>query len=107
MTTRLDLHSALCKIMGCPETGSECRVYFQPPISLVLKYPCIVYAVNTGDTQFADDNPYIYERRYQVTLIDTNPDTAYHLPIAMLQKCLFDRRYTADNLYHDVFNIYV
>lgn len=83
------------------------NVYFQPPPTFQMKYPCIKYELASGDTQFASNNPYRFTRRYKVTYIDSNPDSDVPGKIAMLPMCVFDRHYTADNLNHDVFNIYV
>lgn len=71
-----------------------------------MKYPCIVYNMDDAITEFADDNPYLYTKRYQVIVIDADPDSLIPDKIATLQMCTFDRYYAADNLNHYVFNIY-
>lgn len=71
-----------------------------------MKYPCIVYHRSTGDTQFADDIPYVYKKRYQITVMDQNPDSEIPDKIAKLPMCVFDRHFSSDRLNHDVFNIY-
>lgn len=85
--------------------GSD-HVYFQPPPNVALAYPCIVYSRDLSQTVFADNSPYSYAQRYQVILIDKNPDSEIHAKIAALPMCLFTRFYTADNLNHDVFNLF-
>ena len=95
MGTRLELHNALCKAIGCPDTGPSCRCYYQRPTR--LEYPCIVYSLETADTKFADNRPYLHKKRYQVTVIDKNPDSSYPDIIAQWPLCLFDRTYKADN----------
>lgn len=100
MDRRLELHQILTDVLGSK------NVYFQPPASVHLKYPCIIYQYETGDTQFADDLPYIFVRKYQIQVIDPNPDTEIPDKIARLPRCLNDRNYTADNLNHYTFNIY-
>jgi hypothetical protein len=97
---RLELHAKLEKILGSK------HVYFQPPASLKLCYPCIVYHRNYGDTEFADNDPYAYHRRYSVIVIDPDPDSDISYGVAMLRMCVYDRHYTSDNLNHDVFNVY-
>lgn len=86
--------------------GAEDHVYFQPPENYKIEYPCIIYKWDTGDTQFADDMPYIFYRRYQITVIDANPDTPIPEKVAQLPMCTMDRTYTANNLNHYIFNIY-
>ena len=100
MDRRLKLHQILTDVLGSK------NVYFQPPASVHLKYPCIIYQYETGDTQFADDLPYIFVRKYQIQVIDPNPDTEIPDKIAQLPRCLNDRNYTADNLNHYTFNLY-
>ena len=81
-------------------------VYFQPPPTVRMVYPCIVYALSNEDTKFADNAPYIVEKRYQVTVIDKDPDSVILDKVAYLPKCIYDRHFTKDNLNHDVFSIY-
>jgi len=45
-------------------------------------------------------------KRYQVTVIDADPDSIIPEKIEALPMCTFDRQFTADNLYHDVFSLY-
>jgi hypothetical protein len=82
------------------------KVYFQPPANIVLTYPCIVYKRDFAQTQFAENRPYTRAVRYQVTVMDKNPDSDIPAKVAALPMCLFDRFYTADNLNHDVFNLF-
>lgn len=98
MGRRLDLHQILVAITP--------MVYFQPPPNVQMTYPCIVYQRDAANTKFADDLPYAYTQRYQVTLIDRNPDNAILAAIAGLPLCSYDRGYSANSLNHDVFVLY-
>lgn len=100
MAPRSELQTLLSEILGTN------NVYFQPPTNIVLKYPCIVYKRDLSEIKFADNLPYSNMTRYQVTVIDENPDSAIPTKVAALPLCLFVRFYTADNLNHDVFNIF-
>ena len=100
MGTRLQLQTLLEALLGSR------NVYFQPPSTVKMKYPCIVYSLSDIDTKFADNIPYSNKRRYQLTAIDANPDSVIPDKLALLPMCVFDRSYTADNLNHYVFNIY-
>ena len=100
MGQRSDLHSLLVSLLG-----SE-AVYFQPPENLKMTYPCIIYRRNRIETSFADNNPYSLTKRYQVMVVDRNPDSDIPDKIAQLPMTIFDRHYVAENLNHDVFNIY-
>lgn len=82
------------------------NVYFQPPENIKLTYPCIVYRRDSANTQFADNRPYRNKKRYQVMVIDQDPDSPIPDKVADLPLCTFDRHYTAEYLNHDVFNLY-
>jgi hypothetical protein len=98
MGQRLQLHQLL-------ETFTE-NVYFQPPTNIQLKYPCIIYKRDFANTKFADDIPYDRVLRYAVTVIDPDPDSEIPDKVAAMPMSLFNRFYTAENLNHDVYNVY-
>lgn len=127
MGTRLGLHKMLCQVLidichiewlwdpfnfekdtidSITESQASKHVYFQPPETVKMEYPCIVYERSTAKTTFAENLPYHYTQGYTVTVIDKNPDSLIPIEIAKLPMCTFDRHFTVDNLNHDVFNIY-
>lgn len=100
MGQRLELHA---KLSAIPTVK---KAYFQQPPTTGIEYPCIIYKRDSAETTFADNNPYSTTKRYMVTVIDKNPDSTIPDAVAKLPMCRFDRHYTADNLNHDVFNLY-
>jgi hypothetical protein len=88
------------------DTLESTNVYFQPPPNVSMAYPCIVYGREYGVTQFADNDPYRFTKRYQVTYIDRDPDSEVLDKLAMLRMCTFIRSYAANGLNHDIFTIY-
>lgn len=104
MEKRLKLQALLEGLMI--GVGFVPNVYFQPPESVKLNYPCIMYSRSSGETKFANDKPYNHQIEYKMTVIDKNPDSELPEKVASLPMCIFDRHYTADNLNHDVYNIY-
>ena len=82
------------------------HVYFQPPESFKLQFPCIVYERRSGDTTYADNLPYRFEYCYTITVIDANPDSELPKKVAMLPMCKMDRCFTSDNLNHTTFIMY-
>lgn len=100
MAPRLELQALLVNILG------SSNVYFQPPPSIQMQYPCIVYNRDYAATEFADDKPYMHRKRYQVTYISDDPDSEIPAKIAALPLCIFDRFYTADILNHDVYKLF-
>lgn len=100
MPSRLELQAALEKLIG-----SE-NVYFQPPSSVNMKYPAIVYGLEDIGNTFADDGVYLSQRKYSVTVIDEDPDSEIVGKIASMPTCRYSRHFESDNLNHDVFILY-
>lgn len=98
MGKRLDLQSILESITR--------NVYFQPPTNIQMSYPCIVYRRSNAKTSFAGNKPYTNDKRYQIMVIDKDPDSLILDKIALLPTCVFERHYTAENLNHDIYNLY-
>ena len=65
MSRRLMLHELLCESLGCPNRGRECRVYFQPPSTVKMKYPAIVYALDDIENTFANDGVFVCEKVFR------------------------------------------
>lgn len=100
MASRLDLQTKL-------ESLLESRnVYFQPPESIKMNYPAIVYGLDNIENTFADDEVYLSHKRYVVTLIDKNPDSIFVDKLAKLSACRFSRHYKSENLNHWTFSLY-
>lgn len=104
MNKRLEFNRILQNALD--PTGNNKHVYFQPPQSTRLQYPAIVYRRSKIQNDHADDIIYRQKTRYEVTVIDENPDSEILERIFSLRYCEHDRHYAADNLNHDVFTIY-
>jgi hypothetical protein len=100
MADRIALQTLLEELLGSR------NVYFQPPETVKLLYPCIIYSRQRITTNFADNIPYKHLTQYKLTVVDKNPDSLIPAKISKLPMCSFDTGYSADNLNHDVFNIY-
>lgn len=100
MVKREALHRNLVSILGSN------NVYFQPPETLKIKYPCIVYSLSSDITKHADDKKYLNKNRYTITIIDKNPDSEFPNLLKELDYCSFDRFFVSDNLNHFVFDLY-
>lgn len=100
MANRLELHEILCGILRSR------NVYFQPPESLKMQYPAIVYSRDDIQNTFADDVVYMQKHVYQVIVIDKDPDSEIVEKVSKLPACRFDRHYISDNLNHDSFLLY-
>lgn len=97
--TRLELHEILCSLLGSR------NVYYQPPATVRMKYPCIVYSPQAMTSRHADNKPYNIIDRYRVVIIDQDPDSILPKKIAQLQGARAAQPYTADNLHHWPFDL--
>ena len=99
MEKRLKLDRILRDLLG---TGN---VYFQPPPEFKMEFPCIVYEFAQFNTRYADNQPYQLMNQYRITYLDDDPDSDMPEKIALLPKCIGERAYESDNLYHYPFRI--
>ena len=100
MANRLDLQAELEELLRSR------NVYFQPPASVRINYPAIVYTRSDIDNTFADDSVYMQSHFYEVTVIDEDPDSKIVEAVSKLPTCRFSRHFTSENLNHDTFIIY-
>ena len=85
MPSRLNLQTELETILGSR------NVYFQPPSSVRMQYPAIVYSRKDIEKRPANDSAYRKLLRYEVILIDKNPDSKFVDKILDLPYCRFNR----------------
>lgn len=100
MASRPSLQAFLEELLGSP------NVYFQPPPSVKMSYPAIVYSRKNIDNLHANDEVYLQNYAYELVVIDRNPESQIVEKVSKLPYCEFDRHYTKDNLNHDAFTIY-
>ena len=100
MASRLDLQVKLETILGTR------HVYYQPPASVRMQYPAIVYSRSNIENQHADDGVYIQSYFYDLIVIDKDPDSEIVEKVSKLPGCRFNRHFTSENLNHDVFTLY-
>jgi len=100
MGQRLELQALLSAIPGVK------KAYFQEPPANMMEYPCIIYSLDDVDTSFANNLPYRSIKKYQVTVIDGDPDSVIPDIVAALPTCTFSRAFKASNLNHQVYSLY-
>ena len=101
MASRLELHEELVGLLGSR------NIYFQPPESIKLNYPCIVYSISGISKRNANNKMYNNAIEYEVIVIDKDPDSEIPMKIlAHFPMCRFDRSYTSDNLNHSALTLY-
>lgn len=100
VNTRLDFHKLLVSALGSK------NVYFQPPESKSLTYPCIVYKLASIPEKYADNTSYTNEYMYKVTLMHEDPDNDIVDKLLKIKHSKFENHYATQGLNHYVFNIY-
>lgn len=100
MGTRLELQTLLAGLQG------GVSVYFQPPPAVSMSYPAIVYNRDYQTVEYADNVAYSRTVRYQVTVIDADPDSLIPDKVAELPLSKYVRHYTTEGLNHDIFDLY-
>lgn len=101
-TRRLMFHNKLVAAGG----DKVKAVYFQPGSDDEMSYPCIVYELDNATLRSANNMPYTWVPRYQVTLMDYDPDNDVKTKLAQLPLSSFSRHFATSGLNHDVFTIY-
>lgn len=95
---RNELSNLLHRILF--ECGEDENVYFQPPETVKLKYPCIIYQLRTMTSDYADDVPYRSTIGYDVTYITRDPMSDVPVKLLSSPQFAFDRYYAFENLHH-------
>lgn len=101
MASRLKLSNLLRMILG---TGN---VYYQPPESKKLEYPCIIYKLVKKDAVHADNRKYLKYDIYQVTYVDRNTESEIPDEIGEIPYSEFRNTFVKDGLAHWVYEISV
>jgi len=99
VASRLEFQALLQTLLG---TGN---VYFQPPPTFEMVYPCIAYSLSDIDAKHADNDPYILTTEYSVIYISKDPDDSVMYALAKVRSAKFGRTYVSDGLNHTVFTI--
>lgn len=82
--------------------------YYDPPASIRMTYPCVIFHLSDQDVIYADNQAYLSRLRWDVTIVDpvsTNGEI-YIMEMIQLPMCRFGRHYVADNLHHYTFSLY-
>ena len=95
-----NLREILKNILGSDE------VYFQPPPSVKLKFPCIVVTRESDHVLRADNKRYNATYKYSIQYIRRQYDVDICEKILELPYCSYNRFFTTDGLNHDNFIIY-
>lgn len=101
MASRQKLHEELVYLLG------NNNVYFQPPSSVTLKYPCIIYSLSRTDTARADNKNYIKTNEYHVKhIFKSLTNELKDQLLDNFQMISHDNRFIAEGLYNDDFTLF-
>lgn len=95
-----ELQAVLEEILGSR------NVYYNPPASVQMSYPAIVFSRSRIEKKNANNSAYIKSHKYEVTVIDGDPDCKYIDAVLNLPTCTYDRHFVSDNLHHNTFTLY-
>lgn len=103
MERRNELHQVLKSLFG----SDKPHVYYQPPKDQQIIYPCIVYKLDDMPAIHANNSPYGIGHRYQITVIDRDPESRLREEVSKLPTCrMRTSPYSKDNLHHYVFTLF-
>lgn len=103
MERRKTLNRELIRLLG------SSNVYFNPPESIKLKYPCIVYNESNKKLLPADNKNYRLFNQYQLTVVDRDSDHGSAIAdniLKSLQYCSLEREFIYDELNHWVLRLF-
>lgn len=102
---RTDLHDVFIGVLGTTDQ-SPSRVYFQPPATIELVYPCIIYKQDGRKNFFSNGKTYVKMNRYTVTVVDEDPDSEIRDKVLDLPFCSQNTSFAVDGLNHSVYTLY-
>ena len=99
MDSRIKLHTELVEILGTT------HAYYQPPESVKIEYPAIIYKKSDIINSHAGNSVYSQNNKYQIIVADKNPDSDIVKKVSKMDTCRFAKHYTSKNMNYYVFEI--
>lgn len=98
---RIELHHQLEQSFGV-------KAYYQPPESMKLTYPCVVYSFETFNTRNANNMPFVINERYKVSYLHKNVDDSRCKAVLRdFDKITHTQHYVTNGVYNDIYYIYI
>ncbi len=101
MASRLEVQAILSAVPGVA------KAYYQPPESVALEYPAIIYSKAKIKTTYADNKLYHKKLQYNLTIIAHDPDNTIGAYIMENYNASFVRPYNSNGLYHEKYDVYL
>lgn len=71
-----------------------------------MSYPAIVYHPDFEVRKFADNSTYDLVDRYQLTIIDQDPDSAIRAAVRRMRLITFERWFATEDLNHWIYSLH-
>lgn len=81
-------------------------VYYEPPSSIQMSYPCIVYHYTNDRDDYADNKRYFANKQYTVTVMDPDEDSLLAERVKDIPYCSLASRYSTEGLTYWVYTLY-
>ena len=94
--TRLTLHQALIDVLGSR------NVYYNPPETLKMEFPAIVYKLDFIEPIHADNKNYLDWTTYKIFVVSSKPDHPAIRKILNMEMTRYSTSYTREGFYHTV-----
>ena len=101
ISTRIELQRYLESVLGSR------NVYFEPPETLKMKYPCFVYNLSRMNPTKADNLPYRVTQEYDVQYITREPEVDIPMRFAYSKRFTGGQHFVADGMHHFNYSITV
>jgi hypothetical protein len=98
---RLKAYDILSNVLGSDQ------VYYDPPESVKMKYPCFVYTLSKINKTEANNSSYLQHSRFDITFIRKQADSEVVDRLLHVKYCEHNRTFKSNDLYHDVFTLYI
>lgn len=83
------------------------NVYFEPPQTIKIAYPCAIFHRGTISSRSADNRTYKKDDSYDLQWICREPDSEMvHTILEEFRMIRHIRHFTADGLHHDQFKLF-
>lgn len=103
---KIPLHNLLCDVLKKATSSDIVHCYYEPPASIQMVYPCIVYTLDRPINRYADNKRFKIYKSYTVTVIDTDPDSEIPEELQKIPYCTLNSIFSTEGLKHFVHTLY-
>lgn len=101
LSTRIELQRYLERVLGSK------NVYFEPPETLKMRYPCIVYNLSRMNPTNADNLSYRVSQEYDIQYITREPEVDIPMRLAYTKRFRAGQHFVADGMHHFNYSVVI